>query len=180
MMVKYHNILVYRNANNLSMPNLIRWCNRTPVNEELRIFAVNEIRLFKRYDDCPELLEMLRNCRDEGFACALIKALGELEYIPAEGEFRHRYANASFAERQALADALGAINSGNPEVVNYLVYDYRESTDYISKMKALKVLYNYGRRGKDAFNMLKAEAGDEEKPLFTHIENKLLDSRKYA
>ena len=180
MMVKYHNILVYRNANNLSMPNLIRWCNRTPVNEELRIFAVNEIRLFKRYDDCPELLEMLRNCRDEGFACALIKALGELEYIPAEGEFRHRYANASFAERQALADALGAINSGNPEVVNYLVYDYHESTDYISKMKALKVLYNYGRRGKDAFNMLKAEAGDEEKPLFTHIENKLLDSRKYA
>ena len=180
MMVNFHNILVYRNENNMSMPNFIRWCNRTPVNEELRIFAVNEIRLFKRYDDCPELLTMLKDCRDERFACALIKALGELEYIPAESEFRHRYAMASFAERQALADALGVMNSGNPEVVNYLVYDYEGSTDFVSKMKALRVLHNYGRRGRDAYNRLKAEATPATAILFEHIECNLLDSSKYA
>lgn len=180
MMVNFHNILQYRHDNNMSMPNLIRWCNRQPVNEELRIFAVNEIRLFKRYDDSPELLAMLKDCRDEQFACALIKALGELEYIPAESEFRHRYAMASFAERQALADALGVINSGNPEVVNYLTYDYESSTDHVSKMKALRVLYNYGRRGRDAFNKLKAEASPANAPLFEHIECNLLDSSKYA
>ena len=180
MMVNYHNILQYRYDNNMSMPNLIRWCNRQPVNEELRIFAVNEIRLFKRRDDCPELLAMLKDCRDERFACALIKALGELEYIPAESEFRHRYAMASFAERQALADALGVIHSGNPEVVNYLVFDYEASTDYVSKMKALRVLYNYGMRGRDAFNKLKSEASPVTAPLFEHIECKLLDSSKYA
>ncbi|MBQ9184308.1 MAG: hypothetical protein IJ151_00345 [Bacteroidales bacterium] len=180
MMVNYHNILQYRHDNNMSMPNLIRWCNRQPVNEELRIFAVNEIRLFKRHDDCPELLAMLKDCRDERFSCALIKALGELEYIPAESEFRHRYAMASFAERQALADALGVINSGNPEVVNYLVYDYESSTDFVSKMKALRVLYNYGRRGREAFNTLKAQANESTAALFEHIECKLLDSSKYA
>ena len=61
MVVKYHNVLVYRQKNGLTMPNLIRWCNRVPVNDELRIFAVNEIRLFKRKEDCAELLAMLEN-----------------------------------------------------------------------------------------------------------------------
>ena len=178
MMVKYHSILQYRYDNGMSLPNLIRWCNRQPVNEELRIFAVNEIRLFKRYDDCQELLAMLKDCRDEKFSCALIRALGELEYIPAESELRRRYAGASFLERQSRAEALGAINSGNPQVVDYLVYDYQESTDYASKMKALRVLYNYGRRGREAFMKLKKEASD--RMLFDHIECDLIDSRKYA
>ena len=180
MMVTFHNILQYRQNNNMSMPNFIRWCNRQPVNEELRVFAVNEIRLFKRYDDCPELLAMLRDCRDERFACALIKALGELQYIPAEKEFRQRYASASFAERQALANAIGEINSGNPEVINYLTYDYKSSTDHVSKMKALRVLYSYGRSGRETFERLKSEATPATAPLFTHIECKLLDSSRYA
>ena len=79
LVIKFHNVLLYRMENGMSMPNFIHWCNRTPVNEELRIFAINEIRLFRRKEDCAEMLSMLQNSREERFSCALIQALGELE-----------------------------------------------------------------------------------------------------
>lgn len=59
LVVKFHNVLLYRQENGMSMPNFIHWCNRTPINEELRIFAINEIRLFRRKEDCAEMLSML-------------------------------------------------------------------------------------------------------------------------
>jgi len=180
LMVKYHNVLVYRSRNNLAMPNFIRWCNRVPVNEELRIFAVNEIRLFKQKEDCPELLEMLHSSREERFSCALIKALGELRYIPAEKEFLRRYLGASFAERQELTEALGLMDSGNPEVLRFLVDDFMSTTDYVSRMKLLRVIHDYGQKGREAFASLKAQSPREYKIYFDHIECDLIDSRRYA
>ena len=177
MVVKYHNVLVYRLNNGLSMPNLIRWCNRVPVNEELRIFAVNEIRLFQRHEDCAELLAMLKNSRDERFSCALIQALGELHYIPAEEEFLRRYVSASYTERQVLAEALGAWNSGSPEILQFLVDDFLQTTDYVSRMKLLRVIHDYGRNGKPTFEKLKASANEETAPYFAHIECDLIDKR---
>lgn len=180
LMVKYHNILLYRNENGLSMPNFIRWCRRVPVNDDLRVFAVNEIRLFRMRDSCPQLLEMLRDSRDERFSCALIRTLGELAYIPAEAEFRRRYGSASFQERQILAEALGMMNSGNPDVIRFLSYDFEKATDAVSRMKLLRVLYNYGPGGREAYNQLKVNASPENAILFEHIESPLIDSRKYA
>ena len=177
MVVKYHNVLVYRLKNGLSMPNLIRWCNRVPINEELRIFAVNEIRLFKRHEDCAELLTMLKNSRDERFSCALIQALGELHYIPAEEEFIRRYVSASYTERQVRAEALGALNSGSPEILQFLVDDFLQTTDYVSRMKLLRVIHDYGRKGKPTFDKLKASATEETAPYFAHIECDLIDKR---
>ena len=179
-MVKYHHVLAYRKENGLPMPNLIRWCRRTPVNEELRVFAVNEMRLFKDRDACPQLLEMLRDSQDERFSCALIRALGEMEYIPAETEFRRRYSSASFLERQALAEALGTINSGSPEVVSFLTYDFKRATDSVSRMKLLRVLRSYGSAGREAYEKLKSEATRSTAALFEHIECDLIDSRRYA
>ena len=180
LMVKYHNVLVYRDKNNLAMPNFIRWCNRTPVNEELRIFAVNEIRLFKRKEDCAEILAMLQNSRDERFSCAIIQALGELNYAPAEKEFLRRYQGASFVERQALAEALGLINSGSREVLDFLVEDFMSTTDYVSRMQLLRVIHDYGKSGLAAFKKLKAQTPKEFAIYFEHIECDLIDSRRYA
>ena len=180
MVVKYHNVLVYRQKNGLTMPNFIRWCNRVPINDELRIFAVNEIRLFKRKEDCAELLAMLETSREEAFSCALIGALGELEYVPAEKEFCRRYLSASFTERQVLAEALGAIGSGNPEVVSFMVDDFLQTTDYVTRMVLLRVVYRYGDIGRQAYEKLKAEATPETQPYFAHIECDLIDSRRYA
>ena len=180
LVVKYHNVLVYRNENGLAMPNFIRWCNRVPLNEELRIFAVNEIRLFKRKEDCAELLSMLESSRDEAFSCALIRALGELKYVPAEKEFCHRYLSASFAERQALAEAMGAIGSGNPVILQFLTEDFLQTTDYVTRMILLRVIHGYGEEGLKTFNRLKAEVSEEYQPYFVHIECDLIDSRRYA
>ena len=180
MVVKYHNVLVYRQKNGLTMPNFIRWCNRVPVNDELRIFAVNEIRLFRRKEDCAELLAMLVNSREERFSCAIIRALGELEYTPAESEFCRRYLSASFTERQVLAEALGAIGSGDPEIVRFMVEDFLQTTDYVTRMVLLRVLYRYGESGRAAYEKLKVEASSELQPYFAHIECDLIDSRRYA
>lgn len=180
MVVKYHNVLVYRQKNGLTMPNFIRWCNRVPINDELRIFAVNEIRLFKRKEDCAELLAMLETSREEAFSCALIRALGEMEYVPAEKEFCRRYLSASFTERQVLAEALGAIGSDNPEVVSFMVDDFLQTTDYVTRMVLLRVVYRYGDIGRQAYEKIKAEATPEIQPYFAHIECDLIDSRRYA
>ena len=180
LVVKFHNVMVYRQQNGMSMPNFIHWCNRTPVNEELRIFAINEIRLFGRREDCPEMLSMLQTSRDERFSCALIKALGELEYVPAEKEFCRRYMSASYAERQELAEALGRMNSGNPEVLQFLEDDFMQTTDYVTRMMLLRVIHDYGRLGKEAYERLKSEAPEEFAIYFEHIECNLIDSRKYA
>ncbi len=180
MVVKYHNVLVYRQKNGLTMPNFIRWCNRVPINEELRIFAVNEIRLFKRKEDCAELLAMLVASREEDFSCAIIRALGELEYVPAEAEFCRRYLSASFTERQVLADAIGALGTGNPETLRFMVDDFLQTTDYVTRMVLLRVIYRYGDKGRAAYEKLKAEATPELQPYFAHIECDLIDSRRYA
>ena len=80
-----------------------------------------------------------------------------------------------------LAEALGAINSGSPSILSFLVDDYRQSTDYVSRMKLLRVIHDYGNKGAEAFARLKAEADkDHDAILFEHIECDLIDSRKYA
>lgn len=180
LMVKYHNVLVYRKQNGLTIPNLIRWVNRVPVNEELRLFAINEIRIFQHREDCEELLGLLQNSRDEKVSCAIIKALGEMDYVPAEKEFLRRYLTASFNERQTLAEALGDINSGSPEVLQFLVDDFKQTSDYLTRMKVLRVIHDYGKRGKDAFDALRLQARPEYSIYFEHIDCNLIDSRRYA
>jgi len=180
LVIKFHNVLLYRHENGMSMPNFIHWCNRTPINEELRIFAINEIRLFRRKEDCAEMLSMLQNSRDERFSCALIRALGELEYVPAEAEFCRRYLSASFTERQELAKALGLINSGNLEVLKFLEEDFMQTTDYVTRMLLLRTIYNYGKPGRKTYNRLKKDAPEEFAIYFEHIECDLIDSRRYA
>ena len=178
--VKFHNVLLYRQANGMSMPNFIHWCNRMPVNEELRIFAINEIRLFHRKEDCAEMLSMLQNSRDEQFSCALIKALGELEYVQAEEEFCRRYLSASYAERQELAKALANINSGNPAVLKFLEDDFLQTTDAVTRMLLLRTIRMYGDLGRQTYERLKAETPKEFSIFFEHIECDLIDSTRYA
>ena len=178
--VKFHNVLLYRQANGMSMPNFIHWCNRMPVNEELRIFAINEIRLFRRKEDCAEMLSMLQNSRDEQFSCALIKALGELEYVQAEEEFCRRYLSASYTERQELAKALANINSGNPAVLKFLEDDFLQTTDAVTRMLLLRTIRMYGDLGRKTYERLKAETPKEFSIFFEHIECDLIDSTRYA
>jgi len=178
--VKFHNVLLYRQANGMSMPNFIHWCNRMPVNEELRIFAINEIRLFRRKEDCAEMLSMLQNSRDEQFSCALIKALGELEYVQAEEEFCRRYLSASYTERQELAKALANINSGNPAVLKFLEDDFLQTTDAVTRMLLLRTIRMYGDMGRKTYERLKAETPKEFSIFFEHIECDLIDSTRYA
>lgn len=180
MMVKYHNVLVYRSENGLPMPNFVQWCNRVPVNEDLREFAVNEIRLFRQTEDCPDLLMMLRSTHDQRFGCALIKALGQLQYLPAEEELLRRYASASQTERLAICEALGNMGSANPEVVSFLEKAYKMATDYVTGMKLLRILYNYGTAGRDAYYRLKERSAREYLALFEHIECPLIKSERYA
>ena len=180
MVVKYHNVLLYRQANGMSMPNFIHWCTRTPVNEELRIFAINEIRLFRRREDCPEMLSMLQNSREERFSCALIRALGDMKYVPAEKEFCRRYLSASYTERQQLATALGQINSGNPEVLKFLEDDFLQTTDAVTRMLLLRTIRGYGEIGREAYERLKRETPKAFAIFYEHIECDLIDSSRYA
>lgn len=180
MMVKMHNVLKYRMDNDMSIPNLIHWCNLYPVNESLRMFAVTEMRLLEQYKDCPELLDLLKESKDEAFSIEAIKTLGALRYKKAEPEFLKRYAFASNAEREALANALGNIRSDNSEVIEFLVKDFKDATEAVNKIHLLKVLYDYGPKGMAAYNQLKSESPEDDLKYFEHIECEYIDSKNYA
>ena len=180
LMVKLHNVFVYRLKNNLSIPNLVRWCNLYPINEELRLFAVNEIRLLQSKKDCPELLDLLKDSKDEKFSLAIIRCLGELRYRKAEPELLRRYNYAAAAERGVIAEALGNIKSGNPEVIDFYVKDFKETTRAATKVRLLRNLYDYGSAGRAAYELLKKEAKEDDIRFFDHVECEYIDSRKYA
>lgn len=180
MMVKLHNVLKYRMDNDMSIPNLIHWCNLYPVNESLRLFAVTEMRLLEQYKDCPELLDLLKLSKDEKFSIEAIKTLGALKYRKAEPEFLRRYAFASNAEREGLANALGNIRSDNSEVIEFLVKDYKDATEAVNKVHLLKVLYDYGPKGLEAYKKLKEECPEDDLRFFDHIECEYIDSTNYA
>lgn len=180
MCTKLHWVVKVRHDLGLSIPNFIRWCNLPDASTSFKVFAVNEIRLFGLKSDCPELLNVYKACKNEALSCALIKALGELGYEPAEEEFFKRYMYAGITERMALSEALGAINSGNPEVVKFLTEDFRKATGAVNKVSLLRVLYNYGDMGMKSFLKLKEEAPEYDKIYFEHVESKLIDSREYA
>ena len=180
MCVKLHWVIKTRQDLGLSIPNFIRWCGMAGASKSFRLFSINEIRLFGLTADCPELLNLLKSSKDEDLSCAMIKALGELKYEPAEQEFFRRYMYAGIKERLALADALGTINSGNPEVVRFLVDDYHKATSAVNKVSLLRVLYDYGTTGRSAFMQLKASAPESDRLFFEHIESDLIDSKDYA
>lgn len=180
MCVKLHWVLTYRKAAGMSLPNFIRWCSIPDASLGFKLFAISEIRLFEDYADCAELLVLLKNTRDERIACEIIRTLGELKYVEAEPEFFRRYAYAGVNERLSLAEALGIIASGNPEVIRFLIDDYKTSTDTVVKVRLLRVLYEYGDAGRQAFLDLKAGAPKTDARIFEHVECELIDSRRYA
>lgn len=180
MCTKLHWVLKTRRDLGLSIPNLIRWCGLSGSSVSFRLFAVNEIRLFGLKNECPELLNILTSCKDETLSIAIIRTLGELQYEPAQPEFFRRYMYATIPERQAIIVALGAIDSGSTEVVEFLVDDYYKATSAVGKVTLLKVLYDYGEIGKEAFMKLKAKVPEYDLIYFDHVQCNLIDSRKYA
>ena len=61
-----------------------------------------------------------------------------------------------------------------------MVDDFLQTTDYVTRMVLLRVVYRYGDIGRQAYEKLKAEATPEIQPYFAHIECDLIDSRRYA
>ena len=180
MCVKLHEVLTYRKGYGMSMPNFIRWCTMPEASQGFRIFAINEIRLFRQYGACGELLDYLHSCRDDEVSCAIINTLGELNYTAAEKELIHRSVFATVKQRIALSEALGAINSGSEEVLGFLTEEYLKATDTVTKIRLLRVLYFYGEGGRKTFLSLKERASGYDQTLFSHIECQYIDSKKYA
>ena len=64
--------------------------------------------------------------------------------------------------------------------MDFLVEDYRQTTDAVTRMKLLSTLYDYGVRGRIAYEELKASSEEEYMIFFQHIECELIDNKKYA
>ena len=61
------------------------------------------------------------------------------------------------------------INSGNPEVLRFLVDDFLQTTDYVTRMLLLRTIYNYGKSGRKTYERLKKDAPAEFAIYFEHI-----------
>ena len=75
---------------------------------------------------------------------------------------------------------MGNIRSDNSEVIEFLVKDYKDATEAVNKVHLLKVLYDYGPKGLEAYKKLKEECPEDDLRFFDHIECEYIDSTNYA
>lgn len=170
LMVKYHDSLTYREENGLSMPNFIQWCSLPAADKGFKIFAVNEIRLFRKTELCDDLFNILKTVSDEDVEIAIIETLGELGYVKCKEFIIGRLNSASDKLDSAIFKVLSGFHDNDPAVVALLSSYAVDTKDSGSCLKILRNLYNYCDAGKEEFARLE-NSGHISQVLFEHVKS---------
>ena len=173
LMVKYHDALAYRQRNNMSMPNFLQWCTLPAYDINFRIFAISEIRLFKQANHCEELLKILTESSEESIMIEIVKTLGYFQYTEAKDYLSGLLGTESPKLDIAILKAFTEMQDDSEETVRILKESVSAETDSYSRIKILKMLYEYSDAGKRALEELEA-SGEFDDILFKHVKCKLI------
>lgn len=170
-MAEIHAILEHRQDTGFVIPNFIKWVNDS-IEENVRIFFVNEIKHFSEKENCPQLTELLATkiwmLRNE-----IVRTLGTMKYVDAEPKFFEMYDVQPEYIKQNILSAVTEINSG--QAVEFMCTAYENADDMTTKLYALRGLYEYGEEGHRAFCRLESAARGFSKKLFAHIRHPLIN-----
>lgn len=168
-MAEIHSILQHRENVGFVIPNFMKWVTNS-VEENVKIFFVNEIKHFNERENCAQLVEML-NTKNWMLRREIIQTLGEMKYIETESQLFEIYEVQPEYIKQSILMAIAEIKSGGG--VEFLSSAYENADDQTTKLLALKGLYEYNREGREVFDRLETIAKGFSKKLFAHVRHPL-------
>lgn len=174
-----HDILVYRNDNNMLMPNFIEWIKLDQPTNKFRLFCIDEIEYFNKQEVLKDLYEYMLTINDPLVKGRTIRTLGKMKFTEMENEICSLYANSSGYMRSSILVALRELELRGPKIVNFFKEAYHLARHEKVAMTALNALYCCGDEGKAAFLALEQAAHPKEKMRFAHIQNPITNDRAY-
>lgn len=170
-MMELHAILEHRKKAGYSTPSFIKWVN-TSAEEDVKIFFINEIKLYNETESAPTLAKQI-NARSPEIRREVILALGGLKYKEIEPKLLEMYNTQPEDVKQSIITAVSEMKTGN--ALNFFRNVYEEADNWTTKRSILKALYEYSDAGRRIFDELEAKAGSQTAILFAHTKNLLIN-----
>lgn len=123
----------------------------------------SDMENIKNYYDSPEMA-----LRSAAFDCVKIR-----NYAPAEDDLKKSFYSQPEYLRPQILNALNTIKSGKS--TKFFEEAFNLCSARTTRRSVLYCLWNYGRDGQAVFYRLKAAAIPEERIMFDHVENKLIN-----
>lgn len=174
-----HDMLLYRNDNEMLMPNFIDWIKLDQPNNKFRLFTIDEIAFFNRTELCDELYNYMLKTNDTQVKGRAIRALGRLGYTKMVDEICAMFAQSAGYMRTSIIVALRELGIRGIKIVSFFKEAYNMAHREKVVMTILNALYCCGEEGKAAFHALEEAAGKEDKIRFEHIKNPITNDRAY-
>lgn len=166
-MIEMHDIINHRQRNDLVIPNLGKWVSES-VQEDIKVFFINEIKYLNLEENCDILRKML-NTQSLRLRNELIAVIGSLKCKKAEDKIIEIYHLQPENIKQTIVKSIYLIQSGNAEP--FFKFAYETAENHKIKLLSLDKLYNYSEKGKLIFEDLRNKViNKNEKILFEHVE----------
>lgn len=170
-MMELHAILEHRKKMGYNTPSFIKWVN-TSAEENVKIFFINEIRLYNEVESAPTLAKQI-NARSTEIREEAIHTLGELKYTEIEPKLTDMYNVQPEEVKRTIISAISDLSTG--KAVGFLYNAYDESDNWMTKRYILKALYDYGTMGRKTFEQLERKADSHTHILFAHTKHPLIN-----
>lgn len=170
-MMELHAILEHRKKVGYSTPSFIKWVN-TSAEENVKIFFINEIRLYNEVESAPILAKQI-NARSMEIRGEAIRTLGKLKYKEIEPKLIEMYNVQPEEVKRNIITAIADLKTGKPLSFLYSAYD--EADNWLTKKVILKALYEYSSMGRKTFDQLERKASSNTKILFAHTKHPLIN-----
>ncbi len=169
-MAEVHMILCHRRKMGFVVPSFLKWVNSS-VEDNVKAFFVNEIKLFDQTENCDPLLRML-NTKTWTLRNEIVRTLGAMNYNEAEPRFVQIYEVQPEYIKQNILTAVTGMHTGAG--LGFLHEAYEKADDMSTKLCALRCIHAYGEQGRALFAQLKALTPTGfAAQLFAHVEHPL-------
>jgi hypothetical protein len=170
-MMELHAILEHRKKVGYNTPSFIKWVN-TSAEENVKIFFINEIRLYNETDSAPILAKQL-NARSVEIRGEAIRTLGKLKYKEIEPKLIEMYHVQPEEVKRQIISAVADLKTD--KALGFLYNAYDEADNWGTKRIILKSLYEYSAMGRKTFDQLERKADSHTAILFAHTRHPLIN-----
>lgn len=170
-MMELHAILEHRKSVGYNTPSFIKWVN-TSAEENVKIFFINEIRLYNETESAPILARQL-NARSAEIRGEAIKTLGKLKYKEIEPKLIEMYHVQPEEVKRNIILAIADLKTNKS--LGFLHDAYNDADNWATKRVILKALYEYSAMGRKTFEQLERKADAHTAILFAHTKHPLIN-----
>ena len=169
-MMELHAILEHRKKAGYATPSFIKWVN-TSAEENVKIFFINEIRLYNETESAPTLAKQI-NARSVEIRSEAIKTLGKLKYKEVEPKLIEMYNVQPEEVKRQIITAIADLKTD--KALGFLYNAYDDADNWGTKRVILKALYDYSAMGRKTFEQLERKADSHTAILFAHTKHPLI------